>query len=115
MNHSKESNLDLKSIKKDLKKSDKKSRKARAKRKMFVNNYFDDNKYLIWIDSYPNSEDILSEATKSYIDGNYISTVMLSQALIEKMIRKELDVDLKRLDYRSLLRKAKEIGLIQSD
>jgi hypothetical protein len=107
--------LHLKYIKKVLKKSDKESRKERALRKFFVNKYIDDCKYRIWINSYPNSEDILNESLNSYISGNYISTVMLSQALIEKMIRQEFNTNLGKLDYPSLLSKAQEIGLIESD
>jgi hypothetical protein len=107
--------LHLKHIKKALKKSDKESRRERAIRKLFVNQYIDETKYLIWINSYPNSEDILNESLQSYISGNFISTVMLSQALIEKMVRREFNTDLGKLDYPSLLRKAQELGLIESD
>ncbi len=87
----------MKTEKKDKKKElvkqrDKEERGGRAKRLKFINEYYDTDKMRIVLGTSFTGY-ILEEAVNSFIYGNYIATVMMSQSVIEQTLKFKLQIE----------------------
>ncbi|MEK4153658.1 hypothetical protein NYE27_01075 [Paenibacillus sp. FSL R10-2779] len=84
----------------------------RMERQEYLDNFYESNQIHIFWSAYPLTYETFEEARLNFLDGRFVSTILLTQAFVEQVIRHRCGIGREFKHFPEILQIANETGFI---
>lgn len=89
-----------------------KQENERQERQKYLDNLYGTNQFLVFWSAYPLTYEMYVEAQLNFLDGRFVSTILLTQAFVEQVIRHRCGIGRGFKHFPEILQIANEKGFI---